>query len=159
MRVADQIEHQFYAQLPVGTLSRLRNFLASFLRVDRNRKVVVVISQFLQTYQKQLRHVNTMVHCSTQHGLYEAMRRFRLSMPCVRPDLCRHCWAHNTHHDKFVFYMHLLCFYIYSPRSARNKGRTTSCAGLCMLGRRVPSMVGWMLVTIVCVTHMRQVGC
>ena len=76
---------------------------------------MVVISQFLVTYQKQLRHANTMVRHSTQHGLYEAMQRFHPSMPCVRRGLSRHCRAHNTDDDRFVFYMHLLGFHICLP--------------------------------------------
>ena len=49
--------------------------------------VVVVINQFLQSYHKQLRHANVMVHRSTQHGLYEALQRFHPDMPCVRRGL------------------------------------------------------------------------
>ena len=73
--------------------------------------VVAVIGQFVQTYQKQLRHANVMVRHSTQHGLYEAMQRFHPDMPCVRRGLSRHCGVHNTDHDRFVFYMHLVEVY------------------------------------------------
>ena len=77
--------------------------------------VVVVISQFVQTYHKQLRHANVMVRHSTQHGLYEAMQRFHPDMPCMRRGLSRHCRAHGTDHDRFVFYMHILGFHISFP--------------------------------------------
>ena len=75
----------------------------------------VVVSQFLQGYHKQLRHANVMVRRSTQHGLYEAMQRFHPDMPYVRRGLSRHCRAHGTYHDRFVFYMHLLGFRISFP--------------------------------------------
>ena len=78
--------------------------------------VVAVISQFLQTYQKQLRHANAMVRHSTQHGLYEAMQHFHPDMPCVRRGLSRHCRVHNADHDRFLLYMHLLDFRISLPR-------------------------------------------
>ena len=76
---------------------------------------MVVISQFLQSYHKQLRHANVMVRRSTQHGLYEAMQRFHPDMPSVCRGLPWHCRAHGTDHDRFVFYMHLLRFHISFP--------------------------------------------
>ena len=79
------------------------------------RAVVWVVSQFSQTYQKKLCHANIRVRHSTQHGLYEAMRRFHPCMPCVRRGLSRRCRAHNTDHDRFVFYMHLLGLHICLP--------------------------------------------
>ena len=63
-----------------------------------------------------------MVWRTTHHGLYEAMQRFHPSMPCVRRGLSRHCRVHNTDHDKFVFYMHLLGFHIYVPLVRPEKG-------------------------------------
>ena len=52
-------------------------------RPPRTMYEVVVVNPFLRGYQKQLRHANVMVRCSTQHGLYEAMQRFHPDMPCV----------------------------------------------------------------------------
>ena len=77
--------------------------------------VVVVVSLFLQTYQKQLHHANIMVRRSTQHGLYKAMQRCHPGMPCVCRGLSRHCRAHNMDHARFVFYMHVIGFHICLP--------------------------------------------
>ena len=73
---------------------------------------MTVISQFLQTYQKQLRHANVM-HGATEHTTWPV--RSHPDMPCVRRGLSRHCRVHNTDHDRFVLYMHLLDFRISLP--------------------------------------------
>ena len=36
-------------------------------------------------------------------------------MPCLRRSLSTYCTVHNTHHDRFVHYMHLLGFRISLP--------------------------------------------
>ena len=77
--------------------------------------MVAVISQFVQTYQKQLRHANSMVRHSTQHGLYEAMQGFHPDMPFVRRGLSGCGRVHNTDHGRFVLYMHVLNFRISLP--------------------------------------------
>ena len=73
---------------------------------------VAVISQFLQTYQKQLRDATVMVRHNIQHRLYEAMQRFHPDMPCVRRGLSMYCRVHNRDHVRFVQYMYLLGFCI-----------------------------------------------
>ena len=104
-------------------------------------------SQFLQTYHKQLRHANVMVMHSTQHGLYEAVQRFHPDMPCVRRSLSMYCRVHNTYHDRFVHYMHLLGFCISLPPVRRNTP-----------GKLLPSTNGWTRATSACVMPIQPVG-
>ena len=90
--------------------------------------VVVTIHHFLQGYYRQLRHANVMVRHSTQHDLYQAMQRYHPDMPCVRKGLVRYCRVHNTDHDRFVHYTHVLGFSIALPPIPREQGSShTMC--------------------------------
>ena len=109
-----------------------------------------VISYFLQSYHKQLRHANVMVRRSTQHGLYVALQHFHPEMPCVRRGLLGHCRAHGTDHDKFVFHMHLLGFHIIFPPILPDQGaRHVMCKAV-----HAWQPNGWTLVTLVWVMRM-----
>ena len=64
-----------------------------------------------------------MVRTSTQHGMYEALQRFHPSMPCAQRGISWYCRAHNTDHDPFVHYMHLLGFAISFPPVTASYGQ------------------------------------
>ena len=159
MRVADLQRPLFCAPPPAGTPS-LRPTSYSPLPPDGctlSRLLLWLLATFC-SYHKQLQHTNVMVRRSTLHGLYEAMQRFQPNMPCVRRGLSRHCRAHGTCYDRFVFYMHLLGFHISFPPVPRNKGHNMSCVERCTHGKQVPSTNGWMPATSVCVMRMQLAG-
>ena len=102
---------------------------------------VAVISKCLQTYPKQLHHAIVMVRHSTQHGLYEAVQRFHLDMPCVRRGLSMYCKTELcTSYTCSAFASACL-------PSALNWGRAMSCVGRHTPGKLLPSTNGWTRAT------------
>ena len=72
-------------------------------------------ANFLSVYIRHLNHQNSLVRCSTRHGLLTALWRFHPRQPCLTADLGLRCANHPTHHDLFITLCHQCDISIHLP--------------------------------------------